>query len=53
MQKHKLVVRAIGILPEEANQMFNMESYVVEGSVNNLKNNINGILLGAGVASIK
>ena len=28
-----------------------MESYVVEGNVNNLKNNINGILLGAGVAS--
>lgn len=43
--------RAIGILPEEANQMFNMESYTVEGNVNNLKNDINGILLGAGVAS--
>jgi lipoprotein-releasing system permease protein len=50
--KTQISGRAIGILPEEANQMFNMESYVVEGSVNNLKNNINGILLGAGVASI-
>ena len=49
--KTQISGRAIGILPEEANQMFNMESYVVEGSVNNLKNNINGILLGAGVAS--
>ena len=49
--KTQISGRAIGILPEEANQMFNMETYVVEGSVNNLKNNINGILLGAGVAS--
>lgn len=49
--KTQISGRAIGILPEEANQMFNMESYVVEGSVNNLKNNINGILLGAGVAN--
>ena len=49
--KTQISGRAIGILPEEANQMFNMESYVVEGNVNNLKNNINGILLGAGVAS--
>ncbi len=49
--KTQISGRAIGILPEEANQMFNMESYVVEGSVNDLKNNINGILLGAGVAS--
>lgn len=43
--------RAIGVLPEEANQMFNMDSYVVEGSVINLKNNINGILLGSGIAA--
>jgi lipoprotein-releasing system permease protein len=49
--KTQISGRAIGILPDEANQMFNMESYVVEGNVNNLKNNINGILLGAGVAS--
>ncbi len=49
--KTQISGRAIGILPEEANQMFNMESYVVEGNVNNLKNNINGILLGSGVAA--
>jgi lipoprotein-releasing system permease protein len=49
--KTQISGRAIGILPEEANQMFNMESYVVEGSINNLKNNLNGILLGSGVAS--
>lgn len=48
--KTQISGRAIGILPEEANQMFNMESYVVEGSVNDLKNNLNGILLGSGVA---
>lgn len=49
--KSQISGRAIGILPDEANQMFNMESYTVEGSVNHLKNNINGILLGSGVAS--
>lgn len=49
--KTQISGKAIGILPEEANQMFNMESYIVEGSVMSLKNNINGILLGSGVAS--
>lgn len=49
--KTQISGRAIGILPDEANQMFNIESYTVEGSLSNLKNNINGILLGAGVAS--
>ena len=48
--KTQISGKAIGILPEEANHMFNMESYVVEGHVDNLKNNINGILLGSGVA---
>lgn len=41
---------AIGIVPEEANQMFNLASLMVEGSWEALKSKPNSILIGVGVA---
>ncbi len=41
---------AIGIVPEEANQMYNLQSLMVEGSWDALKNNPNSILIGVGIA---
>lgn len=41
---------AIGLLPEEGNQMFNIESFLVEGSINALKSNQNGVIIGSGIA---
>jgi len=40
-----------GVNISEADQMFNITSYVVEGDANGLKNVQNGILLGVGIAS--
>ncbi len=48
--KTQISGKAIGIYPDEANNMFNMQSFIVEGSIDNLKSNINGMLLGSGVA---
>lgn len=42
--------QVVGIVPEEANEMFQIESVMVEGSFNALKSNANGILLAVGVA---
>lgn len=41
---------AIGIVPEEADRMFDLTSLMVEGSWEALKNNPNGILIGSGIA---
>lgn len=41
---------ATGIDITEANRMFNIKSFVVEGNANELKNIPNGILLGVGIA---
>ncbi len=41
---------AIGIVPEEANLMYNLQSLMVEGSWDALKSNPNSILIGVGVA---
>lgn len=41
---------AIGIVPEEANRMFNLESMMVEGTWEALNYNPNGILIGVGIA---
>jgi lipoprotein-releasing system permease protein len=41
---------AIGIVPEEANQMYNLQSLMVEGSWDALKSNPNSILIGVGIA---
>lgn len=39
-----------GVNIEEANRMFNIRSYVVEGNMDDLKSVQNGILLGVGIA---
>lgn len=39
-----------GVNIEEANKMFNIKSYVVEGNADDMKNVQNGILLGVGIA---
>lgn len=39
-----------GVNIEEANKMFNIKSFVVEGNADDLKNVQNGILLGVGIA---
>ena len=41
---------ASGVKIEEADKMFNIESTMVEGNLNDLKSTPNGILLGVGVA---
>ncbi len=41
---------ASGVDIEEANKMFNIKSYVVEGNADDLKNVQNGVLLGVGIA---
>ena len=42
---------ATGINIDDANKMFKISTYVVEGNANDLKNVQNGILLGVGIAS--
>lgn len=42
---------ASGVKIEEADKMFNIESLMVEGNLNDLKSTANGILLGVGVAA--
>jgi lipoprotein-releasing system permease protein len=49
--KSQISGRAIGIIPEEAKIMFDMPSFIVDGSVDDLKHNINGIILGSGIAN--
>lgn len=39
-----------GVNPEQANQMFNIKSNIVEGDFDNMNNNINAIALGRGIA---
>ncbi len=48
--KTQISGRAIGIIPDEANMMFNMSTFIVDGNIQQLKNNLNGILVGSGVA---
>jgi lipoprotein-releasing system permease protein len=48
--KSQLSGTAIGIIPDEANQMFSLESMMVEGDWKGLQSNPNGILIGSGVA---
>ncbi|MCX6181446.1 MAG: ABC transporter permease [Bacteroidetes bacterium] len=49
--KSQISGNATGINIEEANKMFNIKSYVVEGNADDLKNIQNGILLGVGIAN--
>lgn len=48
--KSQISGKAIGIIPDEASRMFNMPSFIVDGDIQQLKNNLNGILVGSGVA---
>ena len=41
---------AVGIKPSEANMMYNIESFMVEGKFDLLASNPNGILIGSGIA---
>lgn len=41
---------AIGIKPTEANLMYNIQSFMVEGNYELLKSNLNGIIIGSGIA---
>ena len=42
---------ATGVSIDEANRMFNIKSFLVEGNINDMKNVQNGILLGVGIAN--
>lgn len=48
--KSQIAGSAIGIKPEEANIMFDIKSYMVEGNFDVLKSNSNGIIIGSGIA---
>jgi lipoprotein-releasing system permease protein len=41
---------AVGIKPDEANLMYNIKSFMVEGNFDLLKSNPNGIMIGSGIA---
>jgi len=41
---------AVGIKPDEANLMYNIKSFMVEGEFDLLKSNPNGIIIGSGIA---
>ncbi|WP_374550115.1 ABC transporter permease [Flavobacterium sp.] len=41
---------AVGIKPDEANQMYNIKSFMVDGDFDLLKSNPNGIIVGSGVS---
>ena len=41
---------AVGIKPDEANLMFNIKSYIVDGNFDLLKANPNGIIIGSGIS---
>ncbi len=49
--KTQLSGLAIGVEPEEANAMFSIRSFMVEGDFDLLKTNPNGIVVGSGIAS--
>lgn len=42
---------AVGIKPDEANLMYNIKSFMVEGNFELLKSNPNGIVIGSGIAA--
>lgn len=48
--KSQISGTAIGIIPEEANNMFDIKSTMVEGHFDHLIHNPNGIIIGSGVA---
>jgi len=48
--KSQISGTAIGIIPEEANNMFDIKSTMVDGHFDHLIHNPNGIIIGSGVA---
>jgi len=48
--KSQLPGVSIGIKPDEANLMYNINSFMVDGNFDHLKSNINGILIGSGIS---
>ena len=49
--KSQIAGLANGINPDEANKMYNIKSFMVDGNFDLLKSNINGIIIGSGIAS--
>lgn len=41
---------SVGIKPDEANLMYNIKSFLVEGNYDYLKLNLNGIIIGSGIS---
>jgi lipoprotein-releasing system permease protein len=48
--KSQIPGQCAGVLPEEANLMFDIQSFTVEGNISLLKSNPNGIVIGNGVS---
>jgi lipoprotein-releasing system permease protein len=48
--KSQITGVAIGVRPNEANLMYNMQSVMVEGNFDLLKSNPNGIVIGSGIS---
>jgi lipoprotein-releasing system permease protein len=48
--KSQIAGLAIGIKPEEANLMYDINSFMVEGNFDLLKSNPNGIIIGSGIS---
>lgn len=48
--KSQLPGVSIGIKPDEANLMYNINSFMVDGNFDHLKSNLNGILIGSGIS---
>ncbi len=49
--KSQIAGTSMGFIPERGNQMYNIESFMVDGSYQAFMNNQNGILIGSGIAS--
>lgn len=48
--KSQITGLSVGIKPDEANLMFNIKSFMVEGDLDLLKSNPNGIVIGSGIS---
>ncbi len=48
--KSQLSGISVGIKPDEANMMFDIKSFIVEGNFDRLKSNPNGIIIGSGIS---
>ena len=48
--KSQIAGTSMGFIPERGNQMYNIESFMVDGSYQAFMNNQNGILIGSGIA---